>query len=60
MSGLMNKRFIYPCCGYPTLDEKNLYDICILCNLQDDGQDDLDADLIKCGLNGHYSLIEAR
>lgn len=60
MSGLMNKRFICPCCGYPTLDEKASYDICILCNWEDDGQNDLDADLIKGGPNGHYSLTEAR
>jgi len=60
MSGLKNKRYICHCCGYPTLDEKASYDICILCNWEDDGQDDLDADLINGGPNGNYSLTEAR
>lgn len=60
MSNLINKRFICPCCGYPTLDERAGYDICILCDWEDDGQDDLDADLIKGGPNGDYSLTEAR
>jgi hypothetical protein len=50
MSSLINKRFICPCCGYPTIDEKASYDICILCYWEDDGQDDLDADLIRGGL----------
>lgn len=60
MSECNNKRFICPCCGYPTLDERVGYDICILCDWEDDGQDDLDADLIKGGPNGDYSLTEAR
>lgn len=53
-------RFLCPCCGYPTLDERAAYDICVLCNWEDYGQDDLDADLIKGGPNGCYSLTEAR
>ena len=60
MSECNNKRFICPCCGYPTLDERAGYDICILCDWEDDGQSDLDADLIKGGSNGDYSLTEAR
>lgn len=56
----MNKRFNCPCCGYPTLDEKASYDICILCDWEDDGQNSLDADLITSGPNGGYSLKEAR
>lgn len=60
MSEFNNKRFICPCCGYPTLDERAGYDICILCDWEDDGQSDLDADLIKGGPNGDYSLTEAR
>ncbi|MBU5592668.1 hypothetical protein KQI89_12975 [Clostridium sp. MSJ-4] len=32
MKSLFDKRFNCPCCGYPTLDEKDLYDICTLCN----------------------------
>ncbi|MEK3797022.1 CPCC family cysteine-rich protein [Peribacillus sp. FSL H8-0477] len=33
-----------PCCGFPTLDERDAYEICVLCKWQDDGQDDLNAD----------------
>lgn len=53
-------RFFCPCCGYPTLDERADYDICVLCNWEDDGQDDLDANLVKGGPNSDYSLTEAR
>lgn len=49
MNCLINKRFTCPCCGYPTLDEKDSYDICLLCDWEDDGQDDLDADIIRGG-----------
>ena len=53
-------RFTCPCCGYPTLDERAGYDICELCNWEDDGQDVEKA--YKCfgGPNGSYSLAEAR
>ncbi|BCZ48905.1 hypothetical protein psyc5s11_49720 [Clostridium gelidum] len=54
------KKFKCPCCGYPTLDEKSNYDICIICNWEDDGQDDADADQVCGGPNGEYSLTEAR
>ena len=49
-----------PCCGYPTLDERAGFDICELCNWEDDGQDDPDADDIWGGPNGSYSLSDAR
>ncbi|MCY8937862.1 CPCC family cysteine-rich protein [Peribacillus frigoritolerans] len=49
-----------PCCGFPTLDERGGYDICELCNWEDDGQDDLYADEVWGGPNGDYSLSEAR
>ncbi|MBO1001029.1 hypothetical protein IOC57_25315 [Bacillus sp. SD075] len=49
-----------PCCGFPTLDERGGYDICELCNWEDDGQDDLYADEVWGGPNGDYSLTEAR
>ena len=49
-----------PCCGFPTLDERGDYDICELCNWEDDGQDDLYADEVWGGPNGDYSLTEAR
>ena len=49
-----------PCCGYPTLHERGGYDICPLCNWEDDGQDDPHADEVWGGPNGAYSLTEAR
>ncbi|MGX1199098.1 CPCC family cysteine-rich protein [Parvibaculum sp. MBR-TMA-1.3b-4.2] len=49
-----------PCCGYPTLEERGGYDICGLCNWEDDGQDDPHADEVWGGPNGGYSLTEAR
>lgn len=53
-------KFNCPCCGYPTLDEQGRYDICWLCDWEDDGQNDLDADRVKGGPNADYSLTEAR
>ncbi|MFD1888237.1 CPCC family cysteine-rich protein [Paenibacillus wenxiniae] len=53
-------RYTCPCCGYLTLDERGAYDICYLCDWQDDRQDDPDADQVRGGPNGHYSLTEAR
>ena len=54
--------FLYtcPCCGYPTLTERGGYDICCLCNWEDDGQDDPHAHEVWGGPNGRYSLAEAR
>lgn len=49
-----------PCCGYPTLPERNFYHICSLCNWEDDGQGDAEADKVWGGPNGGYSLTEAR
>ena len=53
-------RYVCPCCGYPTLEERMCYEICGLCDWEDDGQDDQDADRINGGPNGDYSLTEAR
>lgn len=53
-------RFTCPCCAYPTLSERGGYDICELCNWEDDGQDDPHADEVWGGPNGDYSLAEAR
>lgn len=53
-------KFNCPCCGYPTLDEQGGYDICWLCDWEDDGQNDLDADRVRGGPNADYSLTEAR
>jgi hypothetical protein len=49
-----------PCCGYPTLSERGAYEICELCNWEDDGQVDDEADQVMGGPNGPYSLREAR
>src|SRR5690348_9315762 len=49
-----------PCCGYPTLSERGGYEICPLCECEDDGQDDPRAAEIWGGPNGDYSLMEAR
>ena len=53
-------RFPCPCCGYLTLPERGVYEICILCNWEDDGQDDPLANEVWGGPNGEYSLAEAR
>lgn len=54
------RRVTCPCCGYPTLDERGTYDICELCNWEDDGQDDDDSAVCQGGPNGGYSLDQAR
>ena len=53
-------QYTCPCCGYPTLDERGGYEICPLCNWEDEGQDDPHADEVWGGPNGRYSLTEAR
>jgi hypothetical protein len=52
--------FTCPSCGYPTLSERNIYEICHICDWEDDGQDDKDADEIWGGPNGELSLTESR
>lgn len=49
-----------PSCGFPTLREAAAYDICELCNWEDDGQGNADADAVLGGPNGDSSLAEAR
>ncbi|KOF02354.1 hypothetical protein OB69_13125 [Roseivirga seohaensis subsp. aquiponti] len=49
-----------PSCGYPTLDERNAWDICSICFWEDDGQDDQDADKVYGGPNSDYSLTAHR
>lgn len=59
-----------PCCGYPTIVERGVYEICSLCAWEDDGQDDashrppgvapVDPDAVARGPNHDYSLGEAR
>ena len=53
-------RYPCPCCGYPMLGERGGYEICSLCNWEDDGQDDPHADEVWGGPNGSYSLSQAR
>lgn len=53
-------RFNCPCCGYPTLTEFNAYEICELCNWEDDGQGEAEAAEVWGGPNSDYSLLEAR
>ena len=57
---LPKRYFCCPCCGYPTLPERGGHDICELCNWEDDGQDDPQADEVRGGPNGSYSLAQAR
>jgi len=49
-----------PACGYPTIEDYGRYDMCHLCAWEDDGQDDAEAEEIRGGPNGNYSLKEAR
>jgi hypothetical protein len=56
----LGANFTCPCCGYPTLPDRRAYDICPLCNWEDDGQDGPHADEVWGGPNSDYSLLEAR
>jgi Cysteine-rich CPCC len=49
-----------PCCGDRTLDDRRRFEICPVCFWQDDGQDDIDADIVCGGPNGTLSLTQAR
>ena len=52
--------FTCPGCGYPTLSERGGYEICAVCNWEDDNQDDKEADKVFGGPNGNLSLTENR
>ena len=52
--------FLCPCCYLPTLKSRQDYNICVLCDWEDDGQDDHNADKVLGGPNRDYSLTEAR
>lgn len=56
----MSDFFDCPCCRYPTLGERGVYEICPICWWEDDGQDDADADVVRGGPNKTYSLAAAR
>ena len=52
--------YVCPCCNYPTLHGRMGYEICGLCDWEDDGQDDENANEVLGGPNTDYSLTEAR
>ncbi|MDG1332373.1 MAG: CPCC family cysteine-rich protein, partial [Crocinitomicaceae bacterium] len=52
--------FTCPSCGFPTIDERGVHNICDICDWQDDGQDDEDADETWGGPNGKLSLTKSR
>lgn len=54
------KLYTCPGCGYPTLTERGEYEICSVCNWEDDNQDDDEADEIWGGPNYELSLTENR
>ena len=49
-----------PCCGSRSLRERGGFEMCPVCWWEDDGQDDHDADLVRGGPNGPFSLSQAR
>ncbi|MDX1053376.1 hypothetical protein GOL41_27070 [Sinorhizobium medicae] len=49
-----------PCCKLPTLEQRNRFDVCVVCFWEDDSQDDPHADEVWHGPNGDYSLARAR
>jgi hypothetical protein len=57
---LRHAKYPCPCCGFPTLHEEAVYEICPLCSWEDDGQSDIDADDVWGGPNGELSLSAAR
>ncbi|MEU3765541.1 CPCC family cysteine-rich protein [Amycolatopsis keratiniphila] len=52
--------YVCSCCGYLTLGERGVFEICPVCFWEDDGQDDHDADVVRGGPNGALSLTVAR
>ena len=53
-------RHTCPGCGYPTLSERGEYEICEVCNWEDDGLDEKQANEIWGGPNQGLTLIENR
>lgn len=60
MPTLLEGRVNCPCCGYPTLEKRGMYDICVLCSWEDDGEDSHTQDEVHGGPNELYSLRQAR
>lgn len=52
--------FTCPGCGYPTLSERGGYELCLICDWEDDNQDDETADEVWGGPNSALSLTESR
>jgi hypothetical protein len=48
------------CCGSRTLTTPGVFELCPVCWWQDDGQDEVDADVVRGGPNGTLSLTAAR
>jgi hypothetical protein len=48
------------CCGSRTLTAPGVFELCPVCWWQDDGQDEVDADVVRGGPNGTLSLTAAR
>jgi hypothetical protein len=56
-----NAWFACPCCGYPTKPELGAFDICTLCDWEDDGLEySYPIDFVIGGPNDDYSIKEAR
>jgi hypothetical protein len=49
-----------PCCASRTLHERGVFEMCPVCWWEDDGQDDHDAETVRGGPNGTFSLSQAR
>ncbi len=54
------QRFTCPSCAFPTLYQQGVFEVCAVCDWEDDGQDDEDTDDIVGGPNGKLSLTEYR
>jgi hypothetical protein len=54
------KIFTCPGCGYPTLSKRGVFEICMVCDWENDRQDDKTADEVWGGPNGSLSLTENR
>jgi hypothetical protein len=59
-SVIIRGRVECPCCFYPTLTRRAVYETCTLCGWTDDGQDDPRAAEIWDGPNRGLSLVESR
>lgn len=58
-NGLQRMATCCPSCGFPTLHPPAIHEICDICNWQNDGQDDHDAD-IEYGAPNAESLTDSR